>query len=201
MSKSCNILAIFILNKTLYKDNKNMYENLTYPVFVVKKFEQITYSQVDEYKDGEVFEYNPIDQVHIALNEHGFFKQIPNSECIFRAQRELTFGENEFRTDDLIKFEQMPESRIEDLYLAGFIKKIYLGDIQKKKEPTQKVTKVSKEKPKKVKKNSYAKIAKELKLTPKKFKTLYFEKFNKEIKDMKHTVSKPTEKKIIEALS
>lgn len=178
-----------------------MYENLTYPVFVVKKFEQITYTQVDEYMDGEVFEYNPIDQVHIALNENGYFKQIPNSECKFKAQRELTFGENEFKTGDIIKFEQMPESRIEDLYLAGFIKKIYLGDIQKKKELPKKVVKVSKNKTKKVKKNSYAKIAKELNLAPKKFKTLYFEKFNKEVEDMKQTVSKPTEKKIIEALT
>lgn len=175
-----------------------MYENLTYPVFVVKKFEQITYSKIDEYKDGEVFEYNPIDQVHIALNEHGFFAQIPNSKCEFKAQRELTFGENEFKTGDLIKFEQIPESRITDLYLAGFIKKIYLDNTQK---PTKKSIKVLKEKPKKVKKNSYSKIAKELNLTPKKFKNLYFEKFNKEIKDMKHTVSKPTENKIIEALT
>lgn len=176
-----------------------MYENLTYPVFVVKKIEQITYSKVDEYNDGDVFEYNPIDQVHIALNEHGFFRQIPNSECKFKAQRELTFGENEFKTGELIKFEQMPESRIQDLYLAGFIKKIYNPNLNK--ELTKKVVKVSKEKPKKVKKNSYAKIAKELNLAPKKFKTLYFEKFNKEIEDMKHTVSKPTEKKIIEALT
>lgn len=178
-----------------------MYENLTYPVFVVKKFEQITYSKVDEYKDGEVFEYNPIDQVHIALNESGYFKQIPNSECIFKAQRELTFGEIEFNTGDLIKFEQIPESRITDLYLAGFIKKIYLGNTKVKKIATKKSVKVSKEKPKKVKKNSYSKIAKELNLTPKKFKNLYFEKFNKEIENMKHTVSKSTEKKIIEALT
>lgn len=178
-----------------------MYENLTYPVFVVKKFDQITYSQVDLYNEGDVFEYNPIDQVHIALNEHGYFRQIPNSECEFRAQRDLTFGENEFRAGEIVKFEQIPESRIEDLYLAGFIKKIYLGDVQKKKEPTQKVTKVSKEKPKKIKKSSYAKIAKELNLAPKKFKTLYFEKFNKEIEDMKQLVSKPNEKKIIEALT
>ena len=165
-----------------------MYENLTYPVFVVKKIEQITYSKVDKYNDGDVFEYNPIDQVHIALNENGFFKQIPNSECIFKAQRELTFGENEFKTGDLIKFKQIPESRIEDLYLAGFIKKIYNPNLNK-------------EKPKKVKNNSYAKIAKKLNLTPKKFKTLYFEKFNKKIEDMKHVVSKSNEKKIIEALT
>ena len=178
-----------------------MYENLTYPVFVVKKFEQITYTQVDEYEDGEVFEYNPIDQVHIALNENGYFRQIPNSECEFKAQRELTFGENEFRTGEIVKFEQIPESRIEDLYLAGFIKKIYLGDVQNKKEPAKKVVKVLKEKPKKVKKNSYAKIAKELNLAPKKFKNLYFEKFNKEIEDLKQLVSKPNEKKIIEALT
>src|SRR5574344_1130568 len=174
-----------------------MYENLTYPVFVVKKFEQITYSRVDEYKDGEVFEYNPIDQVHIALNESGYFKQIPNSECVFKAQRELAFGEFEFNTGDLIKFEQMPEGRITDLYLAGFIKKIYLDS--KKEEKNN--LKLLKAKPKKVKKNSYAKIAKELNLTPKKFKNLYFEKFNKEIENMKHTVSKSTEKKIIEALT
>lgn len=178
-----------------------MYENLTYPVFVVKKFEQITYSQVDEYKDGQVFEYNPIDQVHIALNESGCFKQIPNSECVFKAQRELCFGEFEFNTGDLIKFEQIPESRITDLYLAGFIKKIYLGDVQKEKVFTKKYVKSSKPKPKKVNKNSYSKIAKELKLTPKKFKNLYFEKFNKEIEDMKHTVSRQTENKIIEALT
>ena len=178
-----------------------MYENLTYPVFVVKKIEQITYSKVDEYNDGALFEYNPIDQVHIALNEHGFFRQIPNSECEFKAQRELTFGENEFKTGDLINFEQIPQDRITDLYLAGFIKKIYLGDAQKPKIEVKKTVKISKEKSKKVKKNSYAKIAKELNLTPKKFKNLYFEKFNKEIEDMKHTVSKPTEKKIIEALT
>lgn len=176
-----------------------MYENLTYPVFVVKKFEQITYSRVDEYKDGEVFEYNPIDQVHIALNESGYFKQIPNSECIFKAQRELTFGEFEFNTGDLIEFKQMPEERITDLYLAGFIKKIYLDNAQK--TPTKNIVKSSKTKPKKVKKNSYSKIAKELNLTPKKFKNLYFEKFNKEIENMKHTVSKSNEKKIIEALT
>lgn len=178
-----------------------MYENLTYPVFVVKKIEQITYSQVDEYNNGDVFEYNPIDQVHIALNEHGFFEQIPNSECVFKAQRELTFGEFEFKTGDLIKFEQIPENRITDLYLAGFIKKIYLDNAQKEKISAKNIVKPSKAKPKKVKKNSYSKIAKELNLTPKKFKNLYFEKFNKEIESMKHTVSKSTEKKIIEALT
>lgn len=174
-----------------------MYENLTYPVFVVKKIEQITYNKIDEYSDGDVFEYNPIDQVHIALNENGYFRQIPNSECIFKAQRELNFGEDKFYTGDLIRFEQMPESRITDLYLAGFIKKLYLDNTQKPKINIKNL----KEKSKKIKKNPYSKIAKELNLTPKKFKKLYFEKFNKEIKDMKHLISKSTEKKIIEALT
>jgi hypothetical protein len=102
--------------------------------------------------------------------------------------------DKEYIFNEEIPFNKIPEYLIEDFILAGFIKKIY--SIENKKEAN-----ISKNKTKKVKKNSYAKIAKELNLAPKKFKNLYFEKFNKEIEDMKHTVSKPTERKIIEALT
>ena len=162
---------------------------ITYPVVVEKPFENITHSAVDSYKSGQVFEYDPKNVIHISLMEAGFFKKIDNSKCKFVSMRDLEL-DKEYIFNEEIPFNKIPENLIEDFILAGFIKKIYLGDVQKPKQKT-----------KKVKKNSYAKIAKELNLAPKKFKTLYFEKFNKEIKDMKHTVSKPTEKKIIEALT
>ena len=173
---------------------------ITYPVMVEKPFENITHSAVDSYKSGQAFEYDPKNVIHISLMEAGFFKKIDNSKCKFVSMRDLEL-DKEYTFNEEIPFNKIPENLIEDFILAGFIKKIYLGDIQKKKELPKKVVKFSKQKPKKVKKNSYAKIAKELNLAPKKFKTLYFEKFNKEIENMKHTVSKQTEKKIIEALT
>lgn len=166
---------------------------ITYPVMVEKPFENITHSAVDSYKSGQVFEYDPKNVIHISLMEAGFFKKIDNSKCKFISMRDLEL-DKEYTFNEEIPFNKIPENLIEDFILAGFIKKVYSTE-------NKKVVKVSKEKPKKVKKNSYAKIAKELNLAPKKFKTLYFEKFNKEIEDMKHTVSKPTEKKIIEALT
>ena len=166
---------------------------ITYPVMVEKPFENITHSAVDSYKSGQVFEYDPKNVIHISLMEAGFFKKIDNSKCKFISMRDLEL-DKEYTFNEEIPFNKIPENLIEDFILAGFIKKIYSP------EPKETI-KVSKEKPKKVKKNSYAKIAKELNLAPKKFKTLYFEKFNREIEDMKHTVSKPTEKKIIEALT
>lgn len=176
-----------------------MYENLTYPVFVVKKFEQITYTQIDNYEEGQVFEYNPIDQIHIALNEGGFFNQIPNSECEFKAQRELSFGDLQFNTGDVIKFEQLPESRITDLYLAGFIKKIYIGEKAKKKSPT--IKKQNKKQTKKKTVLTYSKLAKELNLKPKQFKSLVKDRLDKNIEDMKLPVSSKNKKQILEALS
>lgn len=166
---------------------------ITYPVMVEKPFENITHSAVDSYKSGQVFEYDPKNVIHISLMEAGFFKKIDNSKCKFISMRDLEL-DKEYTFNEEIPFNKIPENLIEDFILAGFVKKVYSTE-------NKKVVKVSKEKPKKVKKNSYAKIAKELNLAPKKFKTLYFEKFNKEIEDMKHTVSKPTEKKIIEALT
>jgi len=166
---------------------------ITYPVVVEKPFENITHSAVDSYKSGQVFEYDPKNVIHISLMEAGFFKKIDNSKCKFVSMRDLEL-DKEYTFNEEIPFNKIPEYLIEDFILAGFIKKIY--SIENKKEAN-----ISKNKTKKVKKNSYAKIAKELNLAPKKFKNLYFEKFNKEIEDMKHTVSKPTERKIIEALT
>ena len=170
---------------------------ITYPVMVDKPFENITYSAVDTYKTGQIFEYDPKNVIHISLMESGFFKTIDNSKCKFTAMRDLEL-DKEYEYGKEIPFDKIPENLIDDFILAGFVKKVYNPEV---KNETKKVTKVSKQKPKKVKKNSYAKIAKELNLTPKKFKTLYFKKFNKEIEDMNNTVSKPTEKKIIEALT
>ena len=159
---------------------------ITYPVVVEKPFENITHSAVDSYKSGQVFEYDPKNVIHISLMEAGFFKKIDNSKCKFISMRDLEL-DKEYAFNEEIPFDKIPENLIDDFILAGFVKKVYNTEV--------------KNKPKKIKKNSYAKIAKELNLAPKKFKTLYFEKFNKEIEDMKRTVSKPTEKKIIEALT
>ena len=167
--------------------------DITYPVLVSKPFENITYSAIDNYKAGEVFEYNPQNTVHISLMDAGFFEQIDNSKCEYIAMRDFEL-DKEYNFEDKIKFEDIPEHLIEDFILAGFIQKIY----NKKLVSQNKTLKPKQAKPKKI---SYSKIAKDLSLTPKKFKNLYFEKFNKEIKDMKQTVSKPTKKKIIEALS
>ena len=166
---------------------------ITYPVMVEKPFENITHSAVDSYKSGQVFEYDPKNVIHISLMEAGFFKKIDNSKCKFVSMRDLEL-DKEYTFNEEIPFNKIPENLIEDFILAGFIKKIY--SIENKKE-----TKVSKEKPKRVKKNSYVKIAKELNLGLKEFKKLFFQHFQKEIKDVKKEVSKPTEKKIIEALT
>lgn len=167
--------------------------DITYPVLVSKPFENITYSVIDNYKAGDIFNYNPRNTIHISLMDAGFFEQIDNSLCEYVAMRDFEL-DKEYNFEDKIKFEDIPEHLVEDFILAGFIKKIY----NKKSVSQNKTSKPKKLKPKKI---SYSKIAKDLSLTPKKFKNLYFEKFNKEIKDMKQTVSKPTEKKIIEALS
>ena len=166
---------------------------ITYPVVVEKPFENITHSAVDSYKSGQVFEYDPKNVIHISLMEAGFFKKIENSKCKFISMRDLEL-DKEYTFNEEIPFNKIPENIIDDFILAGFIKKIY--SIENKKE-----TKISKDKPKKVKKNSYAKIAKELNLGLKEFKKLFFQHFQKEIKDVKKEVSKPTEKKIIEALT
>src|SRR5574344_449785 len=170
----------------------NMFE-ITYPVLVSKPFENITYSAIDDYKAGEIFDYNPQNTIHISLMDAGFFEQIDNSLCEYIAMRDFEL-DKEYTYGDSIKYSDIPEYLVEDFILAGFIRKIYNKDIVIKKD----IKKPKQPKPKKI---SYSKIAKDLSLTPKKFKNLYFEKFNKEIKDMKQTVSKPTEKKIIEALS
>ena len=166
---------------------------ITYPVMVEKPFENITHSAVDSYKSGQVFEYDPKNVIHISLMESGFFKKIDNSKCKFISMRDLEL-DKEYLFNEEIPFNKIPEYLIEDFILAGFIKKVYLDN-------SKKTIKVSKEKPKKVKKNSYAKIAKELNLGLKEFKKLFFQHFQKEIKDVKKEVSKPTEKKIIEALT
>lgn len=171
---------------------------ITYPVMVEKPFENITHSAVDSYKSGQVFEYDPKNVIHISLMEAGFFKKIDNSKCKFVSMRDLEL-DKEYTFNEEIPFNKIPENLIEDFILAGFIKKIYSPEI-KNIQPKETV-KVSKEKPKKVKKNSYAKIAKELNLGLKEFKKLFFQHFQKEIKDVKKEVSKPTEKKIIEALT
>ena len=166
---------------------------ITYPVVVNKPFENITHSAVDSYKSGQVFEYDPKNVIHISLMEAGFFKKIENSKCKFISMRDLEL-DKEYAFNEEIPFDKIPENLIDDFILAGFIKKIY--SIENKKE-----TKVSKEKPKKVKKNSYAKIAKKLNMDLRNFKKLFFQHFQKEIVDPKKEVSYPTEKKIIEALT
>ena len=171
---------------------------ITYPVMVDKPFENITYSAVDTYKTGQVFEYDPKNMIHISLMESGFFKIIDNSKCKFTAMRDLEL-DKEYQYGEEIPFDKIPENIINDFIMAGFIKKIYKPDI--KPEKANKTVKVSKEKPKKTKKNSYAKIAKKLNMDLRNFKKLFFQHFQKEIVDPKKEVSYPTEKKIIEALS
>lgn len=171
-----------------------LYEPLTYPVFVAKKFDFITYSGADEFEVGQVFMYDPTNIVHQAWNEHRCFTNIPNKDCKYQVLQDLNI-EN-VSIGDIVDFDILPESRIDDLVLAGFIKKIYeIAEI--------KVAKPKAVKPKKKKqiKPSYSQISKKAGLKPKEFKQKYLEKFGKEITDMKHRVSKPQEKKILEALS
>lgn len=170
---------------------------VTYPVIVKKPFENITFSAIDNYKTGDIFDYNPQNTIHISLMDAGFFEKIDNSKCVYIANKNLEL-DKEYEYGDFIPYESIPEYLFKDFILAGFIQQTYKKEI---KEKDSKSKKVQVKKAKKITKNSYSKIAKELNLTPKKFKTLYLEKFGKEIKDMKHTVSKPTEKKIIEALT
>ena len=171
------------------------YEPLSYPVKVVKKFDFITYSSADEWKVGQVFNYEPTNYVHIAWNEAKCFENIPNKDCKYKLLQDL--GRDDIKIGNIVDFEQLPENRIDDWVLAGLIKKIY---VKKENTKQKKVIKKSNKK-RKVKKSSYSDISKKLELKPKQFKQKYSEIFNKEIENMKHTVSKPTEKKIIEAFS
>ena len=152
----------------------------------------------DAVKAGEIFYYDPDSIFSREFFDLGYLENIPKEKCIFLANDKIVntisgtynFGEE-------IDVSNFTEKQLWELCLIGRFKKIYKKEIKEKESKT----KVQAKKTKEIKKNSYSKIAKELNLTPKKFKNLYLEKFNKEIKDMKHTVSKPTEKKIIEALS
>ena len=173
------------------------FEIITIPMFATEKIEATNI--FNEVNIGDVFYYDQDSIFHKEIFDAGFLEKIPNEKCSFVSNEfNLNMGDKIYKFGEPVDLSNVQDIIIDRLVVSGCVKKIYHPNI---KIETKKIVKVSKEKPKKVKKNSYAKIAKELNLTPKKFKTLYFEKFNKEIEDMKHTVSKPTEKKIIEALT
>lgn len=171
-----------------------LYEPLTYPVFVIKKFDFITYSGADEFEVGQVFMYDPTNIVHQAWNEARCFAPIPNKDCKYQILQML--NNDEISIGDIVEFDSLPESRIDDFVLAGFVKKIYKPAKSKIKQPQK-----AKNKSKKQVKLSFSDISKKAGLKPKVFKQKYLEIFGKEILNMKHRVSKPTEKKILEALS
>lgn len=175
------------------------YEPLSYPVRVAKKFDFITYSKADEFEVGQIFQYESDNVVHMAWRESGCFENIPNEDCKFRI---LQPGICDTHIDDLVDFKDLTESRIDDWVLAGIIKKIYIEPKEAEAELVDKTEQIVKTtKKQKQVKPSYSDISKKLGLKLDEFKKKYSEVFNKEIKDARSKVSKPTAKKIIEALS
>ena len=150
-------------------------------------------------ESGQIFYYDPDIIFHKELYYGGFLEEIPNNECEFTCNEfELIFGDKKYLFNETVDVKNFPDQQINNLVISGMLKKVV------KQGPENKLNKKIENKKKnknKIKKSSYSDISKKLELKPKEFKQKYFEKFNKEIEDMKIKVSKPTEKKIIEALS
>ena len=83
-------------------------EDITFPMLVKKPFENITYSIIDNYSVGDIFNYNPRNVMHIALIESGFLEYIKNSECEYIAMRELELDKI-FEIGDNLQYEDIPE--------------------------------------------------------------------------------------------
>ena len=175
----------------------NNYERVSYPVFVAKKFDFITYSEADEFKVGQVFNYEIDNQIHLAWHESKCFTPIPNEDCEYKILRD---DMSPFAQGQIVQYSDLNATRIDEWVLAGFIKKIYPKSGLKIKKENNQPKKVIKNK-KSVKKNAYNKLAKNLNLTPSKFRKKYFEIFGKELKDLKKEISKKKENEILEALS
>jgi len=187
-----------------------MTNGICIPMLVIKPIENITYTSVEKYAIGDIFQYSINDVIHIALRESGFFKPIDNKDCKFICGYVgLEMPDKTYDMGEEVNVAHISDDAIENLILIGYLIKEYVGtksdinsDININKiTPKEIKPKVKSKSKSKSKDKTYASLAKEMGIALGKFKKLYSEKFQKEIKDVKKNISKSKEKQIIEALS
>lgn len=166
-------------------------EQILIPMFATCNIEESVPATGIGCKAGDLFLFNPDNELHIELDDSGCFKPIPNSECEFYAlYSPLRIGDKVYHYDDLVDVSNVNDMLLDDLILIGYLKKVY-NKVNKNKFPKTKNKSNKNNKPK----VTYSSLAKELNIDPKQFKQLCLEVLDEKI-DMRKGVSKAKEKKI-----
>lgn len=139
-------------------------------------------------KKGEVFMYDPENQIHVNLKDNGVLADMPNNKCDFICNffPRLELGNHEYEFGEVVNQKNIDKTVLFNLTFIGYLKKVV-----KTEEPKQKAEKKEKSQSKtKTNKNNitYTKLAKEYKLSAKDFKEKIAEKLGYNISDMRKNV-------------
>lgn len=144
-------------------------------------------------KKGDIFMFDPDNEIHVALYDSNMFKEVPNKNCIFTCMYVGGFqlGDERYDYKEIVDISNTSEEVIRNLYMIGYLKK----ELVKKTSDSKKSVKNKKVS------ETYTKLAKELGKSSKEFKKEVFELTGIEIKDMRKNIPAKEKKKIIEALN
>lgn len=147
-------------------------------------------------KKGDIFLYNPENQIHVNLKDNGVLKEVPNKKCDFICNftPRLDIGNREYKFGEVVEQENIEPTTLYNLTYIGYLKKVV-------KENKNDSDNKSKEKVKpKTKTITYSKLAKEYDLKPKDFKAIILEKLGYNILDMRTNVPSTKLRKIKKVL-
>lgn len=154
--------------------------------------ESLNHMNMPSYKAGDIFMFNPFHEIHVELEEGGFFTEIEDNECDFTCDYNMILNHHSYKVGDKITDEDIQaigKNTIRDLCFVGqLIKRVKGQEVDNNKEEDKQQDK--KPQPQKQQTNhmgfvSYAMIAKELKIDGKEFKKRCADELGVIIPDMR----------------
>lgn len=171
-------------------------EEILIPMIAKCKIEESIPAMGIACKKGDIFMFNPYNEIHVALYDSDLFKNIPKDQCTFFCKYigGLNLGKF-YKYNEEIDTTELTEENLNDLCMLGYIKKVY------NKTKTNSKKSVKNKTTKKPVSETYTSIARKFNKKSDEFKKAVFELTGIEIKDMRKKAPLKEYNKIIEALN
>lgn len=154
-------------------------DKILIPMIALEDIEETIPAMGIATKKGDIFNFDPDNQIHQALKDSNVIKDIPNKECDFYCAYRpiLNLGNQEYEYGDQIVTKNLNDTVLTNLTYIGYIKKVIKTKDNNKTKPKKTIPTIT-----------YTKLAKELGIKSAEFKKQILEKLGYNIADMRKNV-------------
>lgn len=158
-------------------------DNILIPMIALCDIEESIPAMGIGCKKGDIFLFDPDNQLHQVLKDSNSFAEVDNSKCKFYCnfQPRLEIGNKEYEFGEEINTKNLNNTVLNNLAYIGYIKKVLKTSVKEK-------TKNTTTKKKKINSITYSKLAKDLNCKTADFKKIVVENLGYDIADMRKKV-------------